>query len=222
MDRVVEPELMDDDEQARAYAGIDFGEAHQNVITFFHQTFPGEDVTGYVLDLGCGPGDITRRFALAFPNCILHGLDGSESMLRYGRELFAQDAALRDRVALIQGMLPGATLPRVHYDVVISNSLLHHLHDPQVLWQAVRQYAAPGARVFIMDLRRPATADAAWALVEKHATSDPEVFKRDFYNSLLAAFTPAEIEAQLQTAGLDHFTVRPVTDRHVIVAGRMG
>jgi SAM-dependent methyltransferase len=221
MERVTEPELMEDDAQARAYAGIDFGEAHQNFITFFQQTFPGEDVRGYVLDLGCGPGDITRRFAYAFPRCILHGVDGSEAMLRYGRDIFAHDPELRDRVMLYQGLLPDAKLPRDRYDAVISNSLLHHLHDPQVLWQTVRRYAATGAYVFIMDLRRPATTAAAQALVDTHAANDPEVFQRDFYNSLLAAFTPAEIEAQLREAGLDHFTVQPMTDRHVIIAGRM-
>jgi SAM-dependent methyltransferase len=221
MERITEPELMEDDAQARAYAGIDFGETHQNFITFFQQTFPNQDVTGYVLDLGCGPGDITRRFARAFPRCMLHGLDGSEAMLRYGRDLFAQDAELRDRVTLFHGLLPGAALPRDAYEAVISNSLLHHLHDPQVLWQTVRRYAAPGAYIFVMDLRRPATPEAAQALVAKHAANDPDVFQRDFYNSLVAAFTPAEIEAQLRAAQLDHFSVKPVTDRHVIVGGRM-
>lgn len=221
MDRVTEPELMDDDENARAYAGIDFGAPHQNFITLFQRAFAERQIGGYALDLGCGPGDITRRFARAFPQCSVHGVDGAPAMLRYGHEITAQDAETRDRVELFLGMLPGATLPRSHYDVVISNSLLHHLPDPQVLWQAVRQFATPGAPVFVMDLRRPNSIEEAQALVELHAANDPEVFKLDFYHSLLAAFTPDEIRDQLREAGLDHFQVMTETDRHVVVAGIM-
>lgn len=221
MDRVTEPQLMNDDENARAYAGIDFSVPHQNFITLFQRTFAERQIGGFALDLGCGPGDITRRFARAFPQCIVHGVDGAPAMLRYGHEITAQDPKTRERVELLLGMLPGATLPRSHYDVVISNSLLHHLPDPQVLWQAVRQYAAPGAPVFIMDLRRPNSHDEAQALVDLYAANDPEVFQLDFYHSLLAAFTPDEIRAQLREAGLDYFQVTPETDRHVTIAGIM-
>ncbi len=42
---------------------------------------------------------------------------------------------------------------------------------------------------------------------------------RDFYNSLCAAFTPAEIEAQLAAAGLPGFTVQTVTDHHLVAFG---
>jgi hypothetical protein len=33
-------------------------------------------------------------------------------------------------VRLIEGLVPDAELPRRAYEAVVSNSLLHHLHDP--------------------------------------------------------------------------------------------
>lgn len=214
---------MDTDEQAAAYAAADFEAPHSRVIELFRETFPAEEIAGDVLDLGCGPGDIALRFARAFPKSNVIGIDGSAAMLKLGhRIVHQQPPELRDRVLLVHGLLPGANLHGQRFDTVISNSLLHHLHDPRVLWDAVSKFARPGARVFIVDLMRPENEAAAQKLMEQYCVGEPEVLRRDFFNSLLAAFTPDEIRAQLTAAGLGHFDVRPVSDRHVLIAGRMG
>lgn len=220
MKRIPEPELMEEDAQARAYAAADFDEPHNHFIDLYAKAFPKERVVGHVLDLGCGTADITIRFARAWPMCTLHGVDGSRAMLRQGAAILSDADDVRDRIELIQGVLPGATLPRAGYDTIISNSLLHHLRDPQVLWTSILRFAAPGASVFVMDLKRPHNADAAKTLVEQHAGREQEVLKRDFTNSLLAAFEVDEVKGQLEEVGLDGFCVREVSDRHLIVWGR--
>lgn len=212
---------MEDAAQAEAYAQADFERPHSHFIELFREAFPQVDVTGYVIDLGCGPGDIAIRFARAFPRCVVHGVDGSPAMLRAGEALLARAADVRERVRLIEGLLPGAKMPVSAYDAVISNSLLHQLHDPQTLWQSARKFAAPRALVFVMDLRRPASIADAEDLAARYVANEPEVLQRDFFNSLLAAFEPAEISAQLASAGLPHFAVKPIGDRHVIVAGQL-
>ena len=40
MERIVEPELMNDPEQVLAYSNADFEEAHQSIIENFSQIFP--------------------------------------------------------------------------------------------------------------------------------------------------------------------------------------
>jgi len=219
MQRVPEPELMEEDLQARAYAEADFEEPHSNFIKLFEQNFPSASMAGFVLDLGCGPGDISIRFARAFPRCSVHGVDGSEAMLNYGRLALGQAADVQERVQLFQGLLPGLTLPRTRYDAVISNSLLHHLHDPQVMWRTIGEFATSATRVFIMDLIRPKSLDEARKLVETYAADEPALLQRDFFNSLLAAFEPAEIEEQLRHAGLKHLSLSVVSDRHAIIFG---
>ena len=67
MERQPEPDLMDEEEQARAYALADFEAPHENFVELFKQRFAGEDITGDVLDLGCGPADVSIRFARHFP-----------------------------------------------------------------------------------------------------------------------------------------------------------
>ncbi len=212
---------MDDEEQARAYAEADFEESNSLFLTLYKEVF-GDVPTGtHVLDLGCGPGDISIRFAREFSGCDVDAVDGSAAMLEFARKAIADEPGLADRVKFVRAVLPADPLPREYYDIMISNSLLHHLHEPGGLWQCIQQYAAPGARVQVMDLARCESTEQAAEKVATYAGDAPEVLQQDFYNSLLAAFTPAEVESQLATAGFDGFEVRTVSDRHLLATGRM-
>jgi len=220
MERVTEPELMDEPEQARAYARADFSEPNTRFLELFQEAFPALR-EGWVVDLGCGPADITVRFVQRFPGCRLHAVDGSAAMLAFAREAVAR-ARVGDRVELVRGRVPETPLPRADYDAVISNSLLHHLHDPAGLWETVRRHARPGAAVLVMDLARPHSEAEVDTLVEIYAADAPPVLRRDFRASLRAAFRVEEVRAQLHAAGLDGMAVRMVSDRHLLVAGRTG
>ena len=218
MQRITEPELMNDEAQARAYAQANFDEPHNMFIQAFDEAFSEIDVSGHILDLGCGSADISIRFAQSFPDCVIDGLDGAPQMLAHGK-LAIQKAQLEDRIHLILGRLPGASLPDDHYEVIMSNSLLHHLHEPDVLWESIKQFGVSGSRVFIMDLMRPESEQVAREFVDLYASGEPQVLKDDFYHSLCAAFLPEEIQSQLECADLSHFKIKVISDRHVIVFG---
>lgn len=218
MQRTPEPELMNDPDQALAYARADFEQPHNQFIAEFRRVLP--DVRPCkVLDLGCGPGDICRRFALAFPDCRILGVDGAAAMIEIGRGDIAP-AGLSQRVTLQQGHLPAVDLAS-DFDTTLSNSLLHHLRDPGVLWQAVRAHTAPGGAVFVMDLMRPPDDDVARELVDVYAVGEPEVLRLDFYHSLHAAYTPEEVSDQLREADLGRLSIEVISDRHWIVHGRL-
>lgn len=215
MDRVPEPELMNDEAQARAYAEADFAEPNQRFVDRFLAQAPALDA-GAVVDLGCGPGDIALRIARARPGLSLTGVDGAEAMLALAR---AATGELAGRVRWHRALVPDTGLAR-EFDAVISNSLLHHLHDPAGLWTAVAALGRPGAEVLVVDLARPASTEDARALVDAYAAGEPEVLRTDFYNSLLAAFTVEEIRGQLETAGLA-LAVETISDRHLAISGRL-
>ena len=225
MERQPEPELMDDDQQARAYALADFEQPHENFVALFKQSFytessTGEPLQGMVLDLGCGPADVCIRFARQFPHCHILGVDGADAMLNYGRQAIAQ-ADMADRITLQKVYLPDDGIPEQKYPAIISNSLLHHLADPMVLWHTIARYAQTGSRVFVMDLMRPRSTDAASELVREYAAQEPDILKHDFFHSLLAAYTVGEVEEQLERQGMINLSVKPVSDRHFIVTGVM-
>ncbi len=220
MQRTVEPELMTGDAQAKAYAAADFESAHSLYPNLFAEKFPHRPSKALALDLGCGPADVTIRFAQSNPGYTFHGVDGSAPMLKFGRTALRRHKLLR-RIRLIHGVIPGAPIPAASYDLILSSSFLHHLHDPDVLWQTVRQYSKPGTMVFVPDLRRPATRAQAKALQATYAGGEPEVLRSDYFNSLLAAFTPAEVRAQLKKNRLTGLNVEIISDRHLLVFGHV-
>jgi SAM-dependent methyltransferase len=222
LERIVEPELMDEPEQALAYHNADFSTPHGRRVVIFQETFPDFVLTGNVLDLGCGSGDVLFRFARALPNARFVGVDGSCAMLHLAQGVANSDAYLSHRVSFVEGIIPGAEIPDLPYDLVMSHSLLHHLHEPHVLWETVKTYARPGSHVFVADLRRPDSARDAHSIMNELSGGEPEVLRRDFYNSLCAAFTPEEIADQLQAAGLAELNIAPIGEIHVIVSGIRG
>lgn len=217
MDRILEPELMEDAAQADAYAQADFSASNQWFADHVAATFP--DTLHRVVDLGCGPGDVTIRLARALPHARITAVDGSGAMIRLAREA-VHAAGLEDRVATLQGRIPGLPLDAGSFDAVLSKDLLHHLPDPQVLWQEAKRLGRPGAAVFVMDLFRPATPEAARQIVAQAAGDAHPILQEDFFNSLCAAFTPEEVRAQLNEAGLD-LEVATVSERHMVVRGRL-
>ncbi len=204
--------------QAQAYAAADFSEPHSSIMHRFRRAFPSFPQKAAVADLGCGPADIAIRIAGAYSDCNIDAIDGSRAMLDCAKEA-VKKAGLADRIHLLQATLPDPSLPPLHYDVIASNSLLHHLHDPQTLWETIKAIAKPGAALFISDLRRPDSERAAKQMVRKYAANEPGILQRDFYRSLLAAFTPQELRAQLMTSNLD-LTIETPGDHHLIAWGR--
>ena len=215
---------MDDAQHAQAYAAADCAPAHDAFVAHFRERFPTHRVAN-VLDLGCGSADVAIRFARAYPSCRLTGIDAAAAMLACGARAVVA-AGLQERIHLVQayiGATPPSALAAQAYDTVISNSLLHHMQTPTALWTAIAYYAAAPAAVWVMDLRRPASAADARAWVAQHAAGASPLFQRDFYNSLLAAYTVEEVAAQLAHAGVrDALRVSAIGDRHWAVSGVVG
>jgi 2-polyprenyl-3-methyl-5-hydroxy-6-metoxy-1,4-benzoquinol methylase len=216
MNRILEPELMEDEAQVLAYAAADFEEENQGFLDRFREYFP-EFTEGHILDLGCGPGDIPVRFARALPSCRITGVDASEPMIGLAGVAVKQ-AGLADRITFRCERFQGVSLIEP-VDAVVSNSLLHHVPNPLQFWYRLRQLVKPGSPVLVMDLLRPDSPEEAQAIVDRNAAKEPEILRRDFYNSLLAAFTEDEVAAQLAEMNLSRLIVDVVDDRHWVVSG---
>ena len=223
MERIPEPELMDDAAQALAYAAADFAASDQAMVDALLARY-GSELGPAVVDLGCGPGNITFLLAEALasrdPAATVLGVDGAAAMLAIAEER-RRRAPRPAAVAFHHELLPCPTLAGRGFSALVSNSLLHHLHDPQLLWQAVRCLAAPGAVVYVQDLRRPVDEAGVQALLERHGSGLDPIVRRDYLHSLRAAFTPEEVGAQLLEGGLDGLRVSGFGEQYLLVEGRL-
>jgi ubiquinone/menaquinone biosynthesis C-methylase UbiE len=215
MERVLEPEIMEDAEQALAYAKADFSTSNQWYVDHLVADFP--ENLGNVLDIGCGPADVPVRLVRAHPTIRITAIDGSAAMLELAQKA-VEGARLQKRIATVQGYIPGLPFDEHSFDAVLSKDLLHHLPDPMVLWSEARRLGRRGAAVYVMDLFRPASTDAARAIVETVAGNEHPILKEDFYNSLCAAFTVEEVRSQVRQAGLG-LDIIQISDRHMLIRG---
>jgi ubiquinone/menaquinone biosynthesis C-methylase UbiE len=219
MKRQPEPEWMDLPDEADAYARADFAEVNAAFVERLAEL--AADRSGILaVDLGTGPGDIPMRVARTRPGWRILATDVSHAMLKLARQVLAA-AGLADRVALLETDAKKLPLPDRSAQVVFSNSILHHITDNHRLWAEIRRIAAPGSLIFLRDLARPADESAARAIVDQYAVAESALLQEEFYRSLLAAYTPAEVRDQLARAGLDFLEVAMVTDRHLDVWGRI-
>jgi ubiquinone/menaquinone biosynthesis C-methylase UbiE len=218
MDRILERQIMDDQEQALAYAAADFSSSNQMFVDRLLARYRSQLRT--VLDIGCGPGDVPIRLARAHPALRITAVDASEAMLRLA-DTAVRNAGLDDRINLVQSHVPGLPGVEGRFDAILAKDLLHHLPDPMVFWDEVKRLARGRVIVYVMDLFRPESERAARDIVESVSASEPEILKTDFYNSLLAAFTVDEVAEQLRRAECK-LTVAAVSERHLLVDGVLG
>jgi ubiquinone/menaquinone biosynthesis C-methylase UbiE len=207
MKRTPEPELMDEPQQAAAYAAEDWSEAHGKIARYFRERFP-QFTDGRVLDLGCGTADVTIRFVNAFPGVTAIGVDGSEAMLGFGRRAVSE-AGLDSRITLENRYLPDTELETLQFDAVICNSLLHHLRLLYVVaWQRMRQ---AGISVLLIDPFRPRDRNSALRMSTPKMPACVVAF-----HASLCAYTADEVQDQLSAAALSSFQVDVVDEFHFV------
>lgn len=213
MERKPEPELMDLVEEAEAYAAADFADVNDAFVQRLTEV-AGAARGARVLDLGCGPGDIAVRIARRRPDWRVVAVDASAAMLDLAVGLMRR-LLPTSRVRFLRCDAKHTPLASGAFDVIACNSLLHHMPEPVALWREIGRLVRPGGAILLRDLHRPHSDAAARRIVEQHAEGASALLCEEFHRSLLAAFTVAEIEQQLNQSGLAGLSVQRTSDRHV-------
>ena len=219
MDRVLEHEVMDTPEEARAYARAKYEDVIESAVRRLLE-LAGDAPGLRMVDLGTGPGSIPIMVARERPTWQITGVDASKEMIKIA-QISTKMARLSDQVKLHLGNAKETGLPGGSFDIVFSNNFLHHMPDAGPLWREVKRLAAPGALLFVRDLRRPDSEAAAHELVKRHASQQSELNQKGFFESLLSAFKIEEAREQLDAAGLTAIRVEPTRDYFLDIWGRL-
>jgi SAM-dependent methyltransferase len=102
-----------------------------------------------VLDLACGPGNFTRRFAGAVaPAGLAVGFDGSESMLaRAAAEVRAEKTPA---IVLVRGEATKLPFVDDSFDGVCCFAALHLFPDPLATLDEIARITRPGGRIALL------------------------------------------------------------------------
>lgn len=102
-----------------------------------------------VLDVGCGNGWSTRRYARRFPGARFVGVDFSAEMIRYANLDVPPNCAFA-----VADVLDAGSLPAGPFDMVITQRCIQNLPDWQTQTRAIRNLLArraPGGAVLMME-----------------------------------------------------------------------
>ena len=223
--RVLEPEVMDTAEEASDSDAMD----HRAVNARFCEDLLAEGAVGpAVLDIGTGTALIPIELCRRSPDVRVVAIDLAEHMLAIAARNVTE-ARLQDRVMLERADAKGLPYPTGAFQTVLSNSIIHHIPDPDETLAEIHRVTARGGLVFVRDLLRPADEaelDRLVALYEGTPPDEPRA-RASWENqrallraSLHAALTVEEVAAAARNAGMTGDVVRRTSDRHWTLAFR--
>lgn len=114
---------------------------------------------GHMVELCCGEGMLAEALLARFPSCVVHGFDGSPTMLDAARERLSQFGQRFDPHQFDLAERGWRQLPWP-CDAVVSSLAIHHLTDEekQQLFHDVYTLLAPGGVFIIADVVQPRSA----------------------------------------------------------------
>ncbi len=225
MKRIPEPELMESLSQVEAYSNADFSKSDSFVVFGLQEYLKKSGKTlnknDLILDVGCGPGNIASRIAEIWPFVKVVGIDGSNQMLIQARKKLDNKFSknLSYELVEINAIATGKKKFPLKAEVLVSNSALHHFHNPSNFWNALKKLAKKECVHFHRDLIRPPSLEKTFEIKEKYLSSSPNILKRDFFASLKASFTVDEVHQQLVKAGLSKLKVYQVDELYFEIIG---
>jgi ubiquinone/menaquinone biosynthesis C-methylase UbiE len=87
------------------------------------------------------------------------------------------------------------------FDLVLCNSVLHHIGHPTQLFAEIRRVAKSGAAILLRDLRRPSRFGFPLH-VRWYGRHYEGLMYKLYRDSVRAAYTPEELSAMLNAAGI--------------------
>jgi ubiquinone/menaquinone biosynthesis C-methylase UbiE len=214
--RVLEPEVMDSPEEARDYDAMDHSQVNRVFVADFLCFW---DRHGPVLDVGTGTAQIPIELCRQVPKVQIVAIDLAEHMLQVGRDNVRR-AGFQSRLRLERQDAKKLPYPSDSFAAVISNSIAHHIPDPERVLAEMVRVVKPGGILFVRDLLRPEDNDTVRHLVDTYAGSANAHQRQMFEDSLRAALSFSEIQALVGSLGFDPATVQQTTDRHWTWKGR--
>lgn len=210
--RTPEPEVMGDADEVEAYssaAAQQYLDAIDN--TLVEQVISVASVngngcasdatlSGRLLDVGTGPGGIPLKLVGRCAGLEAVGVDYSVNMVRAARKAAAEQR-LDGRARFLVADARRLGFPDGCFDFVISNSVLHHLHDPVSVLDEMARVAKPGGLILLRDLRRPSRLVFPWH-VRWFGRYYSGLMKKLYVDSVKAAYTGQELAGLLRRSAL--------------------
>lgn len=209
--RILEPEVMDTEEDAAEYNSIPNNDVNAAFVEEVLNVSPINAIR--LVDLGSGPAHIPILFALKRPQLIITAVELAENMITIAQQNI-KNANVADRIIIKKQDIKRTMLAQKSFDIIISNSCVHHIHNPIELFVEAKRLVSKGGVIYFKDLLRPKSLSELEHLVGKYAHDVNDYQRILFRNSLHAALTLDEVKTNAEAAGLSNAEIKQTSDRH--------
>lgn len=233
LERTLEPEVMDSEQDALEYNRMDHHAVNvmfvDELLAFLKKSdkrlrtaedpsfddledeYP--DIIGSFLDVGTGTAQIPIELCGRNPEIRIMAIDMAVSMLDIGIQN-VDLASFRRQIQLAQVDAKDTGYESGMFDAVISNSIIHHIPEPSVVVEEMIRTTREGGVIFVRDLMRPSSAQEVDSLVETYAGQESDYSQRLFHESLHASLSLDEIRELVSKHDVSPETVTATSDRH--------
>lgn len=222
--RVLEPEVMDTVAEAVDYDSMDHGDVNRqfvdDLLAAWRLDDPAKTVDGcLVTDLGTGTALIPLEMLKCEPRLgKVIACDLSMEMLKIAdQNIEAANAACIQTLFCDCKQLPIADRSQ---HLVISNSIVHHIPEPQLVLSEAIRILKPGGLLFVRDLMRPETNEQVEHFVQTYTGNDNSHQQQLFRQSLHASLSVAEVGAMLSVLDVPSDCATASSDRHWTICYR--
>ncbi len=215
--RIPEPEVMEDAGEVQAYSSAS-AEAYLSKIddSFVeHAISLIGPASGHAVDIGCGPGQILKKLSERLPEWKFYGVDRSLAMVRLATEsgglgdgtpATGNAASAKANVQFAAGDANSLPFGDASFDLVLCNSVLHHMRKPDRLLAEIRRIAKPNGAILLRDLRRPSRITGSFH-VRWHGRHYEGLMYKLYCDSVRAAYTREELAGMLKLYGISRARV---------------
>ena len=230
MERVPEPELMEEKEQVISYDEADFSEGEVNLINQINQYLLKKNISlgekDLIVDLGCGPGNISEKLAIKWPNTAVLGIDGSKEMIlraEYNKSISNNKKKLKNLRYICSDIkdIKSNNFLLKRISLLVSNSLIHHITNLEDFFNTIRILSSNITVNFHKDLKRPLDEKSALELKAQCSTKYNEILTNDYYASLRASYTFKELKNFTLENDLSSLDVFEEGENYLIVYGNV-
>ena len=227
MDRKAEPELMITKDQVDSYAEADFSFEENKFIRFIRNTLKKNKInlngSDLIVDLGCGPGNMSEKLSLEWPNVPVIGIDGSKEMiLKAESRKNLHPKKLNNLIYLykdIKDIKLTDITNKKKITLLISNSLIHHLTHIDEFFECIISLSSRETLNFHKDLVRPFNEKSALKLKAECSLQYNEILTNDYYASLQASYRANELKDFILKKNLNQFEVLEEGKKYLILCG---
>ena len=231
MERIAEPELMEKKEQVISYDQADFSEGEVNLINQINHYLLKKDISlnekDLIVDLGCGPGNISEKLAVKWPNTEVIGIDGSKEMIlraEHNKDISSNKKNLKNLSYIcldIKDIKSNNFLSKKEISLLVSNSLIHHITYLEDFFNSISSLSSEKTINFHKDLKRPLDEKSALELKAQCSNKYNETLTNDYYASLRASYTLKELKNFILENELSSLEVFEDGDKYLIVYGNL-